>query len=64
MNIHKHMEAIFVVTLVVTGAGKFALDSLSAPKSGGSVPMARNTATPGAKLVAAPAPAPVPAKRA
>lgn len=64
MNIHKHMEAIFVVTLAVTGVGKFALDSLSSGESGGPVPMARNTATPGAKLVAAPAPMPLPAKRA
>ena len=62
MNIHKHMEAIFVVTLAVTGVGKFALDSLPSNKSSGSVPMARNTATPGAKLVATPGP--VPAKRA
>ena len=57
MNVHKHMEAIFVVTLVVTGAGKFALDSLPSPKSVKPMPMAQNTATPAAKLVAAPAPA-------
>lgn len=28
MNIHKHMEAIFVVTLVVVTTGTFAYDSL------------------------------------
>ena len=32
MNIHKHMEAIFVVTLVVVSAGTFAFDSM---KEGG-----------------------------
>ena len=62
MNIHKHMEAIFVVAFAVTGVGKYALDSLPSSKSGASVPMARNTATPGAKLAATPAP--VAAKRA
>lgn len=28
MNMHKHMEAIFVVTLVVVSAGTFAFDSM------------------------------------
>ncbi|MFC5478709.1 hypothetical protein [Massilia suwonensis] len=28
MNLHKHMEAIFVVTLVVVTSGTFAYDSL------------------------------------
>ena len=28
MNIHKHMEAIFVTTLAVVGAGSFVIDRL------------------------------------
>ena len=28
MNIHKHMEAIFVVTLAIIGVGEFVFDSL------------------------------------
>lgn len=28
MNMHKHMEAIFVATLAVVGVGSFAFDSL------------------------------------
>ena len=28
MNVHKHMEAIFVTTLAVVGVGSFVLDSL------------------------------------
>jgi hypothetical protein len=28
MNIHKHMEAIFLVTLVVVSASTFAFDSM------------------------------------
>ncbi|MBQ5940857.1 hypothetical protein [Massilia sp. AB1] len=45
MNIHKHMEAIFVVTLATLGAGKFALDSLPEAKAKPSVPVARNVAS-------------------
>ena len=64
MNIHKHMEAIFVVTLAVTGVGKFALDSLPSAAAGGSGPMARNTVTPAAKAASVHGPAPMPARRA
>jgi hypothetical protein len=28
MNIHKHMEAIFVTTLAIVGAGSFVIDRL------------------------------------
>ncbi|MBQ5965076.1 hypothetical protein [Massilia sp. ZL223] len=51
MNIHKHMEAIFVVTLGVLGAGKFALDSLPEAKAKPSAPVARNIATAGTMAV-------------
>jgi hypothetical protein len=33
MNIHKHMEAIFVATLAAIGAGSFALDSVPEAKA-------------------------------
>ncbi|MEH6435874.1 hypothetical protein [Massilia sp. DD77] len=39
MNIHKHMEAIFVVTLAALGAGSFALDSV--PEAKATLPQAR-----------------------
>ncbi|MBQ5949547.1 hypothetical protein [Massilia sp. ST3] len=52
MNIHKHMEAIFVVTLAVLGAGSFALDSvpeakatLPEAKAKPAVPVEHNIAT-------------------
>ncbi|CAN7373683.1 hypothetical protein [Massilia sp. LjRoot122] len=48
MNAHKHMEAIFVVTLAVLGAGKFALDSVpqaqARPAATGAL-LERNIAT-------------------
>jgi len=34
MNLHKHMEAVFVVTLVLVSAGTFALDSVRAADAG------------------------------
>jgi hypothetical protein len=58
MNIHKHMEAIFVVTLAVAGAGKYALDSLP------SAPARASAAAQGAKTAAVPASAPAAAPRA
>jgi hypothetical protein len=51
MNIHKHMEAIFVVTLAIVGVGTFALDSLREASARPSTPMARNVATPGTMAV-------------
>ena len=45
MNIHKHMEAIFVVTLAALGAGHFALDSVPEAKARPAGPVARNIAT-------------------
>jgi hypothetical protein len=44
MNIHKHMEAIFVVTLVVVSAGTFALDSVREADAGQSATAARDSA--------------------
>lgn len=47
MNIHKNMEAIFVVALAAIGLGSFALDYL--PEAEGIPPIpavARSTATP------------------
>jgi hypothetical protein len=55
MNIHKHMEAIFVVTLVVVSAGTFALDSAPAADAGQSASAAGATANAGAAVVRAPA---------
>jgi hypothetical protein len=51
MNIHKHMEAIFVVTLAALGAGKFALDSVPQAQAKAPVPVARSIATPGTMAV-------------
>ena len=42
MNIHKHMEAIFVVTLVVVSAGTFAFDSVKEADAGLSASVARD----------------------
>lgn len=43
MNIHKHMEAIFVVALVVVSVGTFAFDSVKEADAGLSASSARNT---------------------
>ena len=56
MNIHKHMEAIFVVTLAAVGAGKFAYDSLPQASATGSVPMARQGAAADARAIVVRAP--------
>ena len=57
MNIHKHMEAIFVVTLVVVSAGTFALDSVREADAGQSASAARDSATANARAVVVRAPA-------
>jgi hypothetical protein len=51
MNIHKHMEAIFVVTLAVIGVGTLVIDSLPEAVARTAAPVARNLATPGAMAV-------------
>lgn len=59
MNMHKHMEAIFVVTLVVVSAGTFALDSVGEADTGQSTSAsaARDSATANARAVVVRAPA-------
>jgi hypothetical protein len=46
MNIHKHMEAVFVVTLAVIGVGSYVVDSLPQAEARPSLPVARDIATP------------------
>ena len=50
MNIHKHMEAIFVTTLAIVGAGSLVIDRLpdaQASTARPSVPVENNIGTPG-----------------
>lgn len=56
MNIHKHMEAIFVVTLVVVSAGTFALDSVREADAGPTASAARDSATANARAIVVRAP--------
>jgi hypothetical protein len=60
MNIHKHMEAIFVGALAIAGAATIAIDSLpraearpaaQAAQAAPALPAARNIATPGSMAV-------------
>jgi hypothetical protein len=51
MNIHKHMEAIFVVTLAAIGVGAFALDSVPEAEAKAVTAQARDVATPGTMAV-------------
>jgi hypothetical protein len=51
MNIHKHMEAIFVATLAVIGVGTLVIDSLPEATARPAVRIARNLATPGTMAV-------------
>ncbi len=46
MNIHKHMELIFVATLATLGLGSFLIDYLPEAQAKPSTPLARNIATP------------------
>jgi hypothetical protein len=50
MNIHKHMEAIFVVALAAIGAGTLALDSVPEANARPSAPMERAVATSGGAM--------------
>jgi hypothetical protein len=56
MNIHKHMEAIFVVTLAAVGAGKLAYDSLPQATAAGAAPTARQAAVADARAIVVRAP--------
>ena len=57
MNVHKHMEAIFVVTLAAVGLGSYALDRLpdaeanASAKTSASAPAMRAVVVPGAMPV-------------
>jgi hypothetical protein len=56
MNIHKHMEAIFVVALAVVGFGTMAIDSMpeADASASASAPVMRDVAVQGTKQGAAP----------
>ena len=56
MNIHKHMEAIFLVTLVVASAGTFAFDSMRDADTWGTASVARDKAVRDARTVVVRAP--------
>jgi hypothetical protein len=51
MNMHKHMEAIFVVTLAVIGVGSYVVDNLPEANANSSQPVARDIATPDSMAV-------------
>jgi hypothetical protein len=51
MNIHKHMEAVFVVTLAVFGIGSYIVDSLPEAQARPALPVARDIATPDSMAV-------------
>lgn len=46
MNLHKHMEAVFVVALATVGLGSFALDSMPHAGASASAPVMREVAAP------------------
>ncbi|MGZ5200558.1 MAG: hypothetical protein ACXWC4_12370 [Telluria sp.] len=48
MNIHKHMEAIFVVTLAIIAVGEFFFDSVPDADAKTSIAVASDTARPAA----------------
>jgi hypothetical protein len=56
MNIHKHMEAIFVITLVTVTAGTFAFDSMREADASRSASVARDAAMRDARIVVVRAP--------
>ena len=45
MNIHKHMEAIFVVALAVVGFGTMAIDSMAEAGASAAAPVMRQVST-------------------
>jgi hypothetical protein len=51
MNVHKHMEVIFVVALATVGLGSFALDSMPEAGASAAAPMMRAVATPADRVV-------------
>lgn len=53
MNVHKHMEVIFLIVLAVTGIGSYLFDQL--PEAQAKVPLMVTSATTAAAAPAAPA---------
>lgn len=51
MNIHKHMEAIFVVALAVVGFGSTMLDALPEAGASAHTPVMRDVAAPSGQTV-------------
>jgi hypothetical protein len=47
MNIHKHMEAIFIAALAIIGTGSFVLDATPEADASASLPVVRDVAMPG-----------------
>ena len=47
MNIQKHMEAIFITTLAIVGAGSIVIDRLPDARATPAVPVANSIGTPG-----------------
>jgi hypothetical protein len=54
MNVHKHMEAIFVVALATVGFGTMLIDSVPEADASARTPVMRDVAAQGAKQDAAP----------
>lgn len=46
MNIHKHMEAIFVIVLAAVGLGSYLIDQLPEANAQPPAPVAHNIGTP------------------
>jgi hypothetical protein len=44
MNVHKHMEAIFVVALTVVGLGTMVIDGMPEATAGAHAPVIRDVA--------------------
>lgn len=49
MNIHKHMEAIFIVALATVGLGTMVIDGMPEATAGASTPVIRDVAAASAK---------------
>lgn len=47
MNVQKHMEAIFITTLAIVGAGSIVIDRLPDAQARPAGPVANNVGTPG-----------------
>ena len=49
MNVHKHMEAIFVVALTVVGLGTMVIDGMPEATAGAHTPVIRDVAAASAR---------------